>query len=259
MAPAAPASSPPARVVLAAAALLMARSGSASGCSFCAGNKTFDLSSVPTEVFTLHSGTRGSLTDPWLTYYVTSPCGSVGSAPDDMCFGGSTSDPAAQHYTGTTPDGRYGAADPSPPHPPRPCSRCPARPPAARYGVAPICSGLGSLGKQPTVGYIGGVLEITLRGGTTEWCDGTASVTYRMTCSGHDDPPFPPEPVVEVHGNCSFSVDWRHPSICSAHSDSEPAGCSRPAPPAPPPAVCLGCLPPWKVTRCSILRTMCPT
>ena len=122
MAPAAPASSPPARVVLAAAALLMARSGSASGCSFCAGNKTFDLSSVPTEVFTLHSGTRGSLTDPWLTYYVTSPCGSVGSAPDDMCFGGSTSDPAAQHYTGTTPDGRYGAADPSPPHPPRPAA-----------------------------------------------------------------------------------------------------------------------------------------
>ena len=205
--------------MLAVAALLMARSGSASGCSFCAGNKTFDLSSVPTEVFTLHSGTRGSLTDPWLSYYVTSPCGSVGSAPDDMCFGGSTSDPAAQHYTGTTPDGRY--------------------------GVAPICSGLGSLDKQPTVDYIGGVLEITLRGGTTEWCDGTASVTYRMTCSGHDDPPFPPEPVVEVHGNCSFSVDWRHPSICSAHSD--PAGCSRPAPPAPPPAVCEGCLPPWKV------------
>lgn len=143
------------------------------------------------------------------------------------------------------------------PSPPTTPSRCPARPPAARYGVAPICSGLGSLGKQPTVDYIGGVLEITLRGGTTEWCDGTASVTYRMTCSGHDDPPFPPEPVVEVHGNCSFSVDWRHPSICSAHSN--PAGCSRPAPPAPPPAVCLGCLPPWKVTRCSILRTMCPT
>eukprot|EP01051_Picozoa_sp_SAG22_P028079 SAG22_NODE_9731_length_573_cov_0.706751_1_plen_95_part_01 len=56
-------------------------------CSFCAealvqgAGKIFDMSSVPSTVFTLHSGTRGSLTDPWLTYYVNTPCGSVGSAP----------------------------------------------------------------------------------------------------------------------------------------------------------------------------------
>ena len=57
--------------------------------------QTFDLSGLPSTVFTLHSGTRGSLTDPWRPYYVTMPCGTVGSGPDDMCFGAPTSDPVA--------------------------------------------------------------------------------------------------------------------------------------------------------------------
>lgn len=224
--------------------------GPSSGCDFCAksGNgigTTFDLSSMPTTVFTLHSGTRGSLTDPWLTYYATSPCGSVGSAPDGMCFSGSTSDPVAQHYTGTTPDGRY--------------------------GVAPICSGLGSLGAkmQPDVVYAPGspaALNITLYGGSTEYCDGTASVTYAMVCDTKVPASNPPDPLVVVRGNCSFAISWRHPSICATALPADATnvtqtGCdiSHPAPPAPPPAVCEGCLPPWKptwnMTRSTILYT----
>lgn len=233
-------------------------------CLFCAadargGATHFNLSRVPSTVFTLHSGTRGSLIDPWLTYYVTSPCGSVGSAPNDMCFGGSTADPFAQHYTGTTPDGRY--------------------------GVAPICSGLGSLGGEPgpTVVYTPGVdsiLNITLHGGTTEFCYGTASATYVMICDASVSADHAPDPVVTVHNNCSFVVTWRHPSICTAEpmgktrfaSDS-PAresvtsmnlesaagqsgrsswahgGCEgHIAPPAPPPVACEGCLPSWCAT-----------
>ena len=125
----------------------------AAGCEFCTdahAHGSFDLSSVPTSVFTLHSGTRGSLLDPWLTYYATSPCGSVGSEPHGMCFGGPTSDPVAQHYIGTTPDGRY--------------------------GVAPICTGLGSLGaalppavvSAPATAGVAATLNITLHGGSTE-------------------------------------------------------------------------------------------
>jgi hypothetical protein len=247
-------------------------SPSSTSCTFCAANNTphhggggggasshinFDLSSVlSTTVFTLHSGTRGSLADPWLTYYVTSPCGSVGSAGappagPEMCFGGSTADPAAQHYTGTTPSGRY--------------------------GVAPICSGLGSLGAAtpPTIVYTpaaaagatgaaaAAALHVTLHGGSTEWCDGTASVTYAMLCDPTVPSTNPPDSRVAVHGNCSFTVTWRHPSICAATNVTTTAGApgceGPPAPPAPPPAACEGCLPPWEPTwdmgRSTILYT----
>ncbi len=228
-----------------------------SNCTFCARSSNggspmpFDLSNVPTTIFTLHSGTRGDLTDPRLTYYATSPCGSVGDAPDDMCFSGPTSDPAAQHYTGTTPDGRY--------------------------GVAPICSGLGSLGAsiQPTVIYSAGMsfggsntLNITLHGGSTEFCNGNARVTYAMICDKNVHVNNAPEPRVNVVDNCSFIISWRHPSACATTSTESAASlenmrgqcdASNPAPPAPSPVTCKGCLPPWIPTwdmmRSTVLYT----
>lgn len=67
----------------------------------------------------------------------------------------------------------------------------------------------------------------------------------------------PPDSVVE-HPNCHYTVNWRHPSVCTGHK-TPPGSCTRPAPPAPPPAVCETCLPKWKPTwdmmRSTVLYT----
>ena len=55
---------------------------------------------------------------------------------------------------------------------------------------------------------------------------------------------------VGSHSNQSrrtYNVTWHHPSACAA-TPTPRKGCRSPAPPAPAPNICEGCLPPWKPT-----------
>jgi hypothetical protein len=45
----------------------------------------------------------------------------------------------------------------------------------------------------------------------------------------------------------TYNVTWHHPSACTA-TPTPHKGCRSPAPPAPAPNICEGCLPPWKPT-----------
>ena len=59
-------------------------------CIFCDDTYSYDLSRLPTTTFTAHSGTRGSTTDPYRRYVVSSPCVTPQS---DLCMTHPTSDP----------------------------------------------------------------------------------------------------------------------------------------------------------------------
>ena len=59
-------------------------------CTFCDATYSYDLSRLPTTTFTAHSGTRGSTTDPYRRYIVSSPCSTPQS---DLCMTHPTSDP----------------------------------------------------------------------------------------------------------------------------------------------------------------------
>ena len=73
------------------AVLLLASLQRAIGsCIFCDATYSYDLSRLPTTTFTAHSGTRGSTTDPYRRYVVSSPCVTPQS---DLCMTHPTSDP----------------------------------------------------------------------------------------------------------------------------------------------------------------------
>ena len=59
-------------------------------CTFCDATYSYDLSRLPTTTFNGHSGTRGSTTDPYRRYVISSPCATPQS---DLCMTHPTSDP----------------------------------------------------------------------------------------------------------------------------------------------------------------------
>lgn len=158
--------------------------------------------------------------DPFIRYYVTSPCGRVDRVE---CIGGPTSDPFAMR--GNAPMGG---------------------------GVVPLCTGLGSLNgtgahnSTPIVTHVGATtLNISL---ANEHCNGKGHGVFNIICDDSVNASNPPELIVE-HNKlaCSFTVTWRHPSVCSPKPTTS-GHCTSSAPPAPPPAKCSVCLPPWKPT-----------
>eukprot|EP00911_Craspedida_sp_UC1_P002171 UC1_evm2s1666 len=179
-------------------------------CVFCDAGRSYDLSALSTETFVAYTGTPGSTTDPYVAYYVTSPCGSVET---DMCISGPTSDPIAK---GHSPVG------------------------------LPICEGLGSLNDTygplhvAAVGDAGVTITMHGRFEKTSYnvaCDPGAPVDGRPTVEAYKD----------VHGSSRVNVSWRHPAACRPMQP--PGGCAAPAPPpAPPRPKCEGCLPGWRPT-----------
>ena len=76
--------------MLRAVVLFASLQGAIGSCIFCDTTYSYDLSLLPTTTFTAHSGTRGSTTDPYRRYIVSSPCATPQS---DLCMTHPTSDP----------------------------------------------------------------------------------------------------------------------------------------------------------------------
>lgn len=192
------------------------------GCVFCTSAFTYDLSTLPTQTFVLHSGTPGVTKgdDVYVQYLATSPCA---SAESDMCFGGFTSE-------GSYPLAMYGSLP-------------------TGGGNAPVCTGLGSLNNTVVTAFGKEGLSIALQAGVAPL---TVTAIYNIVCDAQAPSDNPPEPIVTVgkdpqNHRPAFNVTWHHPSVCAA-VPTPPGGCSSPAPPAPAPPICEGCLPPWRPT-----------
>ncbi len=191
-------------------ALRLPGCGAAAMCLFCDAGRSYDLSSLSTETFVLHTGTPGSKTDPYVPHYVTSPCSSVET---DMCISGPTSDPIAR--------------------------------PNSAVGL-PICLGLGTLNATHAPAEVAahGAAGVTI---TLHGLGGTKTY-YNVACD--PDAPAGARPTLEVysgaHGAKMYNVSWHHPAACRPTQPS--GGCISPTPPAPPRPTCEGCLPRWRPT-----------
>ncbi len=189
-------------------------------CVFCDATYTYDLSRLPTQTYVAHSGTPGSQDerDSYVTYLVTSPCG---SAKSDLCISGPTSDPLAMR--GSPPKG--GGSD-------------------------TVCTGLGTLNatygevKIATSGSSG--LVITLH---NKLSNGGGTTNFNIVCDKNVPMDNPPDPSIarSYAPKDTFNVTWRHPSACDP-VPTPAGGCALPAPNAAPEPECEACLPRWRPT-----------
>lgn len=204
-------------------------SQSGSHCTFCTGSFTYDLSTLPTQTFLLHSGTPGVAQgdEKYVQYVVTSPCASVQS---DMCFGGFSSTASRYPVVGSYPLAIAKGTN------------------VPDILSGPVCEELGSLNDTVAVtafGKDGLSIALDSRGRTA---------IFNIMCDAEAPGNNQPESTLVVgagsHNNQSrwtYNVTWRHPSACAA-TPTPRKGCRSPAPPAPAPNICEGCLPPWKPT-----------